>query len=117
MPALDTVQSYVDEARVLLQDTRTPYRYPSDQIVAALNYGLLEARRLRADLFVQSKFDPPFYTFSAPTTKVAMDPQYRAAMIYYIVGRIQLRDDEPTQDSRAGALLTKFLGQLTTIKA
>jgi hypothetical protein len=117
MPALETVQEYIDEARVLLQDTRVPYRYPTDQIVSALNMALLEARRYRADLFIGSKFNVPKYTAAAPTAAVVMDQQYRPVMIYYIVGRIQLRDDEPTQDSRAGALLTKFLGQLVSIKA
>ena len=29
-----------------------PYRYPDDDLIDALNIGLLEARRLRADLFL-----------------------------------------------------------------
>ena len=52
MPALDTVAQYLEEARRLLQDEVAPFRYPDDDIVDALNIGLMEARRLRADLFL-----------------------------------------------------------------
>jgi hypothetical protein len=46
-----------------------------------------------------------------------MDPMYRSALVYYIVGRAQLRDDESTTDQRASALLTKFVGQMLTIQS
>jgi hypothetical protein len=90
MPALETVGQYLEEARRLLQDEHVPYRYPTDDLVDALNIGLMEARRLRADL---------------------------SSLVYYVCGRMQLRDDEPTTDQRAGALLTKFAAQLLTIQS
>jgi hypothetical protein len=34
-----------------------------------------------------------------------------------MVGRMQLRDDEPTTDQRAGALLQKFTAQLLTVNS
>jgi hypothetical protein len=40
---------------------------------------------------------------------------YRSALVYYVIGRIQLRDDEPTVDARAGALLQKFTAQLLSV--
>ena len=46
---------------------------------------------------------------------VSFDPMYRQSLVYYMVGRMQLRDDEGTTDARAGALLTKFTAQLLTI--
>ena len=52
MPALETVGQYIEESCCLLQDEFTPYRYPHDDLIDALNIGLQEARRLRADLFL-----------------------------------------------------------------
>jgi|SRR4249920_3172166 hypothetical protein len=117
MPALDTVGQYLEEARRLLQDEVVPYRYPDDDLVDALNIGLLEARRLRADLFLPL-FDIPWVDPSGAidtTAKITFDPQYRSSLVYYVVGRAQLRDDEPTTDSRASALMTKFTQQLLVI--
>jgi hypothetical protein len=116
--ALETVGQYIEESRRLLQDEIIPYRYPDDDIVDGLNIALQEARRLRADLFIPQNFAIPWFDPSGTislTAVVPMDPQYRSTLIYYIVGRMQLRDDEPTTDSRAAALLLKFTQQLLVI--
>lgn len=117
MPALEKVGDYIIESRRLLQDQYAPYRYPDADLVDALNIGLMEARRLRADLFLPS-FDIPFFDASGTinvTAKVPMDPMYRSSLVYYIVGRAQLRDDEPTTDARAASLMNKFTQQMLTI--
>jgi hypothetical protein len=117
MPALDTVGQYIAESRRLLQDTIEPYRYPDVDVVEALNIAMLEARRVRADLFLPL-FDIPYFDTAGTIDKtktVTLDPMYRQSVVYYIVGRIQLRDDEQTQDSRAVALMTKFTAQLLTV--
>lgn len=120
MPAaLETVGQYITESRRLLQDQVAPFRYPDADIVDALNIGLLEARRLRADLFLPL-FDLPWFNTGGTidtNLPVPMDPQYRSAFLYYVVGRMQLRDDENTTDQRASALLTKFVGQMLTIQS
>src|SRR5262245_36319347 len=114
--SLDNVGQYIDESRRVLQDQVAPYRYPDLDIVEALNIGLMEAHRLRADLFLPlfdlEQFDP---TTVDRTATVTFDPMYRSALVYYICGRMQVRDDEPTTDSRAGAMLTKFTQQLLAI--
>lgn len=116
--ALDTVQDYVDRARVLLLDTVVPYRYSDADLVENLNMGILEARKLRPELF-RSYFRTslPDYNTSAMSAAVAIDPQYRVAFVYYICGQAQLRDDENVQDSRAVTFLNKFTGQLLSIAA
>jgi hypothetical protein len=116
--ALDTVQDYIDRARVLLLDQVEPYRYPTLELVEALNEGILEARRLRPELF-KSYFRSslPDFDGSNMALTVPIDPQYRVAFVYYICGQAQLRDDENTQDSRAAAFLNKFVAQMTTIQA
>jgi hypothetical protein len=117
MPALDTVGQYLEEARRLLQDEIIPYRYPDADLVDALNIGLLEARRLRADLFLPL-FEIPWFDTSGTidtAAAVTLDSMYRPSLVYYIVGRAQLRDDEATTDQRAAALLQKFVGQMLTL--
>jgi hypothetical protein len=116
--ALDTVQDYVDRARVLLLDAVAPYRYSDADLVEALNIGVLEARRLRPDLF-KSYFRTtlPDFNTSAMSTSVDIDPMFRSAFVYYICGQAQLRDDENVQDSRAAMFLNKFISQLLTVAA
>jgi hypothetical protein len=54
--ALDVVQDYTKEVRRILQDAVAPYRYTDDNLVSALNMGLLEARRLRPDFFANNTY-------------------------------------------------------------
>ena len=63
--ALDTVQDYIDRARTPLLDTYNgPYRYSDADVVENLNMGILEARRLRPELFLSS-FSATLPDFSA----------------------------------------------------
>lgn len=115
MAALDTVAKYVTSARVLLQDTVAgSERYSDAELVLALSFAILEARKLRPDLFLDEDFVLPSYTAN-DTTVVPIDEQYRVPFLYYMAGHAQLRDDEPTQDARAGALLQKFQMQLLAL--
>ena len=111
--ALETVAKYITAARVLLQDTKnTPYRYPDADLLAALSEAFPEAKKLRPDLFIVT----PLQDFAVnDSTVVVMDPMYRTALVYYMVGRAQLRDDEETQDQRAAAFLSMFAVKLTTV--
>lgn len=109
---LETVADYVTQARVLLQDTVADYRYPDIDIVNALNMGIIRARQTRADLFLPDDTVPYFTANnSAP---VNIDIQYRHGLLLFIVGQIQLRDDEETTDARAGGLMNSHISQLTT---
>ena len=113
MTTLLTVADYVDAARSLLQDTvNAPYRYPTADLVRALNMAMLEARKLRPDLFITNPTVPDYV--NADVTVVAMDQMYRVPVLEYIVGMAQLRDEEDTQDQRAaiffGLFTSKMLG-------
>jgi len=116
--ALDTVNDYLVSARRLLLDEAEPYRYPTADLVDALNFAFLEARRLRPDLLL-SRFRStlPSYSASNLSAAVDVDPQYRMAFLYFVCGQAQLRDDENTQDQRAGGFMAKFIAQLQTISA
>lgn len=104
--ALDTVQDYVAAARVLLQDKTVQYRYPDADYINALNMAMIEARRLRNDLFIGVVTVPTFTTND--TTPVVFDQNFRTALVYYVAGHVQLSDEEDTEDSRAMAFIQKF---------
>lgn len=112
MAILDTVQKIIDDARELLQDTVAPYRYSDASLIRSLNIAVLEARRLRADLFLPAFTLPEYATPGDATT--AIPDMYRPAFVYYVAGKAQLRDDETTQDARATVFLNKFVAQLAT---
>jgi hypothetical protein len=123
MAALETVQAYLDRARTLLQDKLAPYRYSDDEYVQALNLAVLEVRRLRPDLmrdFFRAENGLPEY-FSTPaaklTEKVAIDPMYRVAVLYYLCGHIQLQDEEDVTDARAAGFINKFNQHLLSLSA
>jgi len=110
MPALDTVGKITDYARVLLQDTLEPYRYPTIDLINALNAGMLDARRLRPDLFLYFPNDVPSYV--ATSEFVDIDQQYRMALVYFVAGQAQFRDEEDVTDARAAAFTSKFMSML-----
>lgn len=116
--ALLTVGDYLEQARVLLLDQIEPYRYPDADLIEALNMAIMEGRRLRPDLFTDY-FRSTLQDFGTGDTGVAVeiDPMYRKAFLYYIIGHAQLRDEENTQDTRAAAMLNKFVAQLTSLQA
>lgn len=118
MPALDTVADYIADARVLLQDAVEPYRYSSAELVENLNLGLLEIRRLRPDVMASTfRTSIPKYSAASTSTAVAVDVQYRVALLYYVCGQAQLRDAEDVQDARSLAFLNKFTAQMLTLGA
>jgi hypothetical protein len=110
MPTLGTVADLIADARTLLQDLIPPYRYDDSSLVTALNVTLLEARRLRADLFV---YNPPVkgqtQAFTVvDDTYVDMEPQFRLAILHGLCGHALERDQEDYMDARATTFLQMF---------
>jgi hypothetical protein len=119
-----TLGTLLSEARTLLQDkvalneTGQPYRYTDAELFEALNGAFAEARAKRPDLFLTWGLRNPLPYFSVTTdlgVPWPLDVQYYNAFVYYIVGRTELREDTFSQDSRAVALMNKFLSQLTVL--
>lgn len=115
MAALDTVADYLAKARTLLLDQVAPYRYADVDLVASLNQGIQESRRLRPDMWIGMARGAalPTYDAGTQTAAVQFDPQYRMGLVYYICGQAQLTDQEDTQDQRALSFLGKFNTMLT----
>jgi hypothetical protein len=113
--ALETVTEYIGAARTLLQDTVVPYRYADAELLLALSFAMLTARRLRPDMFIGRADAVPSYAAN-DSTVVVFDQQYRVAALYFVVGHAQLRDEEDTQDARAAGLLNKFSSILLALQ-
>jgi hypothetical protein len=107
-----TVADLVADARILLQDTIVEYRFSDADLLRALNKGLLEMKRLRPDLFIARSV--PNYT-AVNTTEVDVEDVYLVALTDYMVGQVQLRDDEETTDERATMFINKFIGRLSVV--
>lgn len=115
MSALETVSDYIDDVRVLLQDTISPYRYDDASLLTALNLTLLETRRLRPDLFVfrsHQAVKVPSFT-SNDDTEVEIEPQFRLALVYGVMAHALARDQEDVQDARASTFMDTFQYMLT----
>jgi hypothetical protein len=110
-PTLNTVADYVAEARTLLQDIIPGYRYEDPSLLRALNLTLLEAKRLRSDLFVFNlAVKGQVQAFKVvDETKVKMETPFRLAILHGVVGHALERDQEDYEDQRA----TAFLGMFT----
>lgn len=122
--ALKKVSDYIAEARVLLQDTIAPYRYDDASLVRALNFSLLEGRRLRPDLFVYFKCkddgDVQYFDPSGDATEkgqtVNIEEQFRQAFLNGLVGFALERDQEDIQDARSNQFLSLMRYMLTGVQ-
>jgi hypothetical protein len=105
---LDTVEDYIADVRVLLQDNIQPYRYDDPSLLAAFNSSLLEARRIRADLFVYRHNEgvPNFSTVDSE--EVHIEPAFRLAFVYGTVAHALMRDQEDIEDARASSFRAAF---------
>jgi len=116
MAALTTVADFIESSRRLLQDEMSgAYRYSDASLVEALNFAILEARRLRPDLFIGKFSSLPAYSAQSLGTAVDISPQYRSALLYYVCGHIQMSDAEDATDQRATVFLNKFAAQMQTM--
>ncbi len=111
-----TVADYIKDARVLLLDTVAPYRYQPMELLVAFNTALLEARRLRADLFVHKWGNRVPQYDQINNDAVPIEPQFRLAFVYGTVGMAIARDDEDVQDERANSFLGYMHDVLTGVR-
>lgn len=115
---LTTVGNLLDQIRTLLQDvdnTSGQYRYSTDSIVTNLNQGLVDLYRIRPDLFLELNFNVPQFMVDQLGVPIGIEQQYATPLIMYVVGLTQARDDEQTQDARAGTFLQTFKAAVLTV--
>lgn len=114
--ALETVSDYLTDVRTLLLDSVAPYRYDDPSLLTALNVTILEARRLRPDLFVFRHHDKVPQFFTNDTSEFEMEPQFRLAFVYGVCAHALARDQEDVQDNRAATMMTAFRDILIGVK-
>ena len=121
-PALSIVSDYIGDSRTLLQDTIQPYRYQDNELITALNVAMMDARRLRPDLFLGDLIETYFDTIGtfnvgSPGRQVPVEYPFRLAVLYGMCAHALTRDQEDVQDARAAAFLQIFVEKLTGTKA
>jgi hypothetical protein len=116
-----TLDDLVNEARLMMQDRREPYRYTDADILNTINSAFRELKRIRPDAFLSFDFENPINmpTYveadlgATPTlTAFPCDEMFFMAVVFYTVGKLQLGDDEFAVDNRAMTLLGAFRQQL-----
>ncbi len=109
-----TLDNLVDEARLLLKDRRVPYRFTQADVLAAVNSGFREVKRIRPDIFLNPAGNislPDFVEADlglGTPTPFPIDEMFFMPVVFYTVGKLQLGDDEFTLDNRAMTLLATF---------
>lgn len=116
MAALSTVSAYIDDARTLLQDKIAPYRYTDAELLVALNVTLLDARRLRPDLFLGDGTTTTLSdvgSFSVVDgTAVDIEQGFRLAFLFGLCAHALARDQEDIQDARSIQWMSIFRSTL-----
>jgi len=115
-PELNTVSDYVSNARVLLQDTATAHqRYDDPSLLSAINLSLLQARRVRPDLFVfNHRYSGQAQAFTAvDDTYVDIEPQFRLGILYGMVAHAYSRDQEDYSADQATTFWAMFDAVMT----
>lgn len=114
-----TYQTAIDEAREILQDTDTPYRYDDSILLNILNRALQELGRIRPDAFwstfVTDDIVIPEVASIDLSTTFPLPSQFYLPVVSFIVAWSEVLDDEFTQDGRAGMLLQQFKTQVLSL--
>ena len=105
-----TFQQIMNSARVILNDVilddNTVTRYSEPELLEFARAALVDARKLRLDLFL-SNMTGAFPTYLATDT-VPIPEEYVIPLVDYVIHRAELRDDEFAVDGRAATLYQKF---------
>lgn len=115
-----TIGQVLAEARGILNDTTpiTGLRYTDADLIAAFNDALIQARAKRPDVFLDMGLRNivPRYVMPDDTDVVfPIDQMYYPAVLFYVVGRSEIREDTFANDSRAVVLMNKFVSQLLQV--
>lgn len=107
-----TLQTVIDDARILLNDS-DKNRYADSLLLKYANEAIAYAKRIRPDLFIGT-FKTTLGTY-ALTDNTPLPPEYEFCLKDYVVGRANAIDDEYSLDGRAGAFNQNFKTVLMTL--
>jgi len=118
-----SIDDVFTEVRATVNDTRMPYRFANTLLLSYYNTALNELYRYRPDLFsnltagVLSASVVPTYEITdlAQTPAIVLPVDARLCfnpIVYFVAGRLELSDDEFTDDGRTALLLRTFRDML-----
>ncbi len=125
-----SLDDLVSEARLLINDTGvggSNYRFTQDQVMAKINTAFRELYRYRPDAWIGNftqgvitNSASPMPTYSAeddlgltPPTPLPVDDRlFFNALVFFVVGILELGDDEFTDQGRSSQLLASFRSML-----
>lgn len=124
-PAVKSLDDTVNEIRMLINDLDlTAPRFTQTQVLDKVNTGLLEIYRYRPDAYI-GNFQQGIISTNSPTSYVATDlglvpatpfpldiRLFFSPLIFYVVGMLDLTDDEFADDNRAMTVLQNFRNML-----
>jgi hypothetical protein len=121
--AVKTIDDLFAEVRLLINDVGvngTNFRYTNDQIMLKYNTALRELYRYRPDAFIGNFTTGILSNNAVPTYVVgdlglvpatifpADDRLFFNAVVFFVVGILELGDDEFTDQGRATSLFASF---------
>lgn len=112
-----SVTDVLSQARDILQDKTTPYRYDDTALLQGLNNGLLELRRVRPDAYIATFRDADEVPTLTTTDNLPVDQIFKPGLVFYVAGHASLRDDSYSEQGRAAALMRRGIGTWQTTLA
>jgi hypothetical protein len=112
------VSDLLERVRQVLQDQdQNGYRYPTSDLVGYLNDAVTEAKRLRPDMFIGTYKKTRTFVSTNPSTDYSAVPfplsdDVFTAVVGYVVGFAEIRDDEFAVDGRAMTFMNSFTQKL-----
>jgi hypothetical protein len=105
-----------------IEEGSTPsFRYSNQEFMDAFNDAFIQARAKRPDAFlaIGLRAALPYYTVTDVTNNTAfpLDPMFFPAFMFYMCGRIELKEDTFSDDNRAVTLMNKFTSQLLALQS
>ena len=117
-----TIGGLLTDARNVLNDTiqvSGAFRYSDQELINAFNDGMQMARAKRPDAFLDMGLRTPVPQYQTTDTNTAfpLDTTYYPALLFYVVGRTELKEDTFTDDNRAVVLMNKFVSLLLKVES
>lgn len=123
--ATKSLDDAVNEIRMLINDNDPDgYRFTQLQVLDKINTALLEVYRYRPDAYT-GNFQQGILSVNSPMSyapaDLSLDPPtpypldirlFFSPVVFYVVGMLDLTDDEFADDNRAMTVLTAFRSQL-----
>lgn len=129
-----TLDDLVTEVRQVINDQQVPYRYSDTWVIQKINTGLRDLYRMRPDAYIGNFItgvlsSNPMNTYAitdlqvfngvanptppVPATPLPVDDRlFYSPLVCYVIGMVELSDDEFSDNNRAMTLLGIFKQQL-----